>query len=63
MNTTWQKISVFNLINNVTMCFIIGKKTLNKVTSPTFLKNGHSQTGINIFVTDHMTGSGDTTCK
>ncbi len=67
MNTVWMKTIVFNLINNVRMCFcsilINYWKNTNKVTSPSSLKNGHLQRGSNIFVTGHMTGSGDTTCK
>ncbi len=68
MNTTWQITIAFNLTNNVRMCFIsmlihYWKQTTNNVTPPSPVKNGHSQTGYNIFVTGHMTGSGATTCK
>ncbi len=41
--------------------FINYWKNTYKVTSPSPLK--YSQTGSNILVTDHMTGSGATTCK
>ncbi len=44
--------------------FIIDKKKkTNKVSSSSALKHGHSQIGSCIFETDHMTGSGATTCK
>ncbi len=68
MNTMWQKTIIFHLINNVRMCFGLilihyWKKNTNKVTPPSPVKpNRHSQTGINIYVTGHMTGSGATTC-
>ncbi len=39
------------------------KNNTNKVTSPAILRYGHWQTGSNIFLTGHMTGSGATTCK
>ncbi len=42
------------------LLFIIEKK----VTSPSpWKKNGHSQTGSNIFVTGHMRWSGAITCQ
>ncbi len=41
--------------------FIIEKKNTNKITFLSPLKNEHSQTGSNILVTGHMTGSGATT--
>ncbi len=42
---------------------IIDKKNTDKVSSASPLKHGHSQTGSCILATDHMTGSGATTCK
>ncbi len=42
--------------------FIIEKKNLQSYIS-FYPVNGHSQTGSNIFVTGHMTGSGTTTYK